>query len=183
MNWESPLAISIRDVTMKQEAESNGAKKIIIKSFAYEDPVAYIEHIDTPGHQVKFTEKLSVTHINSEVVQRLGKMVRDHGLHFIVFSGSWCKDCQEIIPILAKIKQVTSISMKIIAGAKLNLVIPPKWGSPSPPEMNELNIEKIPAILILDKSNHELARFYERPPPGKSLEHVLLDLVSHAVKP
>ncbi|HME52646.1 MAG TPA: thioredoxin family protein [Candidatus Lokiarchaeia archaeon] len=167
---------------MNKDTTITSPKKIIIKSFSYEDPVAYIEHIDTPSHQVKFTEKLSVSHINSEIVQRLGKMVRDRGLHFVVFSGSWCKDCQEIIPILAKINQVTRIPMKIVAGAKLNLMNSPKWGPPSPPEMNEFNIEKIPAILILDTGNHELARFYERPPPGKSLEHVLLDLVTGIVK-
>lgn len=166
---------------MKQDAENAGGKKIIIKSFAYDDPVTYIENIDTPGHQVKFTEKLSVSHINSEIVQKLGKIVNDNGLRFIVFSGSWCKDCQEIIPILAKIDQVTRIPMKIIGGAKLNLAKQPKWGAPSPPEMNDLNIEKIPAILILDPGNHEIARFYERPPPGKSLEHVLLEMVSKIV--
>lgn len=166
---------------MKQDTVNPGEKKIIIKSFAYDDPISYIEHIDTPSHQVKFTEKLSVSHINSEIVQRLGKMVHDKGLRFIVFSGAWCRDCQEILPILAKINQVTRISMKIIGGAKLNLAKQPKWASPSPPEMNELNIEKIPAILIINQGNHEVARFYERPPPGKSLERVLLDLVSKIV--
>ena len=164
---------------MKQDTTSPETKKIIIKSFAYDDPVAYIEHIETPGHQAKFIEKLSVSHINSEIVHKLGKMVHDQDLHFVIFSGSWCKDCQEIIPILAKIKQVTKIPMKIVGGAKINFAKSPKWGVPSPPEMNALNIEKIPAILILDVNNHELARFYERPPPGKSLEHVLLELVSN----
>ena len=181
MKEESAGVIPIRDVTIKQENVSHGAKKVIIKSFAFDDPVSYIEHIDIPSQQVKFTEKLSVSHINSEIVQRLGKIMREHGFRLVVFSGSWCKDCQEIIPILAKINQVTRIPMKIIAGAKLNLVKPPKWGSQSPPEMTEYNIEKIPAILIVDATNHELGRFYESPPPGKSLERILLDLVTKIV--
>jgi len=158
----------------------NPGEKVLIKSFSYPDPVSYIEHIDQPGHQVKFTEKLTVSRINPETAQRLGKVIHDNNLKFVIFSGSWCKDCQEMLPVLAKIHQVTKIPMRILGGAKFSIEKPPTWHSPpSPPEMNDLGIEHIPAILILDKGNHEIARFYERPPMGKSLEQHLLDIIEH----
>ncbi|MBN2153519.1 MAG: thioredoxin family protein [Candidatus Lokiarchaeota archaeon] len=156
--------------------------KVIIKSFSYGDPVSYIEHIDTPAHQVKFTEKLTTSRIMPETAQRLGKAIRDRGLKLLVFSASWCKDCQEVVPTLAKICQVTSIPMKILGGAKLSQKKPPTWHvPPSPPEMNELDIESLPAILFIDKNGTDVLRHYERAPAGKSLEQHLLDLLEAKV--
>nr|MDO8088494.1 thioredoxin family protein [Candidatus Sigynarchaeum springense] len=158
------------------------ANRIIIKSFAYDNPITYIEHIDVPAHQVRFTEKLAMSRIIPAHAQKLGKAIRDRGLKLVVFSGSWCKDCQEVIPALAKICQVTDIPMKILGGAKFSQQKPPTWHvPPSPPEMNELNIERIPAILFVDKYGVEVLRYYERPPAGKSLEQHLLDLVESRV--
>jgi hypothetical protein len=162
--------------------EGKPPSRVIIKSFAYDDPVAYIEHIETPAYQVKFTEKLTMSRINPETAQKLGKAIRDRGLKLVIFSGAWCKDCQEIIPILAKICQVTKIPMKLLGGAKFSQQKPPTWHvPPSPPEMNELGIERIPAILFIDKAGMEVLRHYERPPVGKSLEQHLLDIVGSRV--
>jgi thiol-disulfide isomerase/thioredoxin len=164
---------------------SNPDEKILVKSFSWTDPIAYIEHIDEPSQQVKFTEKLTVTRVKPEVAQKLGKLVRDYKLRFIVFSASWCKDCQEVLPALAKINQIANIPMKILGGAKINQLVQAngnKWHiPPSPPEMNTYNIEKVPAILILDGYLHEIARMYERPPPGKTLEAYLLGLIETAL--
>jgi thiol-disulfide isomerase/thioredoxin len=162
--------------------EGRPPSRVIIKSFAYDDPVSYIEHIDTPAYQAKFTEKLTMSRINPATVQKLGKAIRDRKLKLVIFSGAWCKDCQETIPILAKICQVTKIPMKILAGAKFSQQKPPTWHvPPSPPEMNELGIEHIPAILFIDNAGMEVLRYYERPPVGKSLEHHLLELVESKI--
>ena len=172
-----------RTYRVKWQMASNHDDKVLIKSFFWTDPIAYIEHIDEPAQQVKFTEKLTVTRVKPEVAQKLGKLVRDNKLRFIVFSASWCKDCQEIIPALAKINQIANIPMKVLGGAKVLAGREPReWHvPPSPPEMNEYNIEKIPAILILDSDLHEIARFYERPPQGKTLEGYLLSIVEAAL--
>ena len=72
--------------------------------------------------------------------------------------------------------------MKVLGGAKLKIKEPREWHMPpSPPEMNTYNIEKIPAILILDHDLHEIAHFYERPPPGKTLEAFLLSMIESAL--
>lgn len=164
------------------DLEGRPPSRVIIKSFAYDDPVAYIEHIETPAHQVKYTEKLTMSRIVPETAQKLGKAIRERELKLVIFAGSWCKDCQETVPILAKICQVTRITMKILGGAKFSQKKPPTWHvPPSPPEMNDLNIDRIPAILFIDKSGLEVLRFYERPPVGKSLEQHLLELVESKV--
>jgi thiol-disulfide isomerase/thioredoxin len=162
--------------------EGRPPSRVIIKSFAYDDPVSYIEHIDTPAHQAKFTERLTISRIVPGTAQKLGKAIRDRELKLVIFSGSWCKDCQETIPILAKICQVTKIPMKILGGAKFSQEKPPTWHvPPSPPEMNDLNIDRIPAILFLDKNGVEVLRYYERPPVGRSLEQHLLDIIESKV--
>ncbi len=162
--------------------EGRPPSRVIIKSFAYDDPVSYIEHIETPAHQAKFTERLTMSRIVPETAQKLGKAIRNRELKLVVFSGSWCKDCQEAIPILAKICQVTRIPMKILGGAMFSQQKPPTWHAPpSPPEMNDLNIDRIPAILFIDKNGMEVLRYYERPPVGRSLEQHLLDLLESNV--
>lgn len=156
-------------------------RKVIIRSFAFSDLIAYIEHVEPPLLQSKFTEKLAVSHVNPVDAQRLGRLVHENGLHLVVFSAAWCKDCQEVIPTLAKVNQIAAMPVKVLGGAKVNLQQPPQWHSPpTPPEFNELDIKKIPAILVIGKERRELARFYERPPPGKTLELHLLETVTNA---
>ncbi len=158
--------------------------KVIIKSFSFPNPLAYIENIDDASLQAKFTSSLANSHVNMTAVQNLGKIIQENQLKLVVFSAAWCKDCQAVLPVLAKIYQILegSIPMRVLGGAKVNLQKPPQWRSPpSPPEMNALGIEKIPAILVLDRNFTELVRFYERPPEGKTLEQFLHVLIQKAL--
>ncbi|MFX0098203.1 MAG: TlpA family protein disulfide reductase [Candidatus Hodarchaeota archaeon] len=153
-------------------------KKIIVKSWSYDDPISYITNIDIAQYQVKFSEKLSTSRIRPDIASKLGQVVLENKLKFLVFSADWCKDSQEVLPLLAKIYQVTKIPMKILGGIKKNLNPPPSWKvPPSPPEVLEYNVEKLPCILVLDKGSCEIARVYEQPPPGKSLEKHLLEVI------
>ena len=153
-------------------------KRVIVKSWSYDDPISYITNIDIAQYQVKFSEKLSTSRIRPEIASKLGQVVLENKLKFLVFSADWCKDSQEVLPLLAKIYQVTKIPMKILGGIKKNLNPPPAWKvPPSPPEILEYGVEKVPCILILDKNSYEVARVYEQPPPGKSLEQHLLNVI------
>nr|MDO8119450.1 thioredoxin family protein [Candidatus Sigynarchaeota archaeon] len=158
--------------------------KVIIKSFSFPSPLAYIEHIEDASLQAKFTSNLANSHVNVAAVQNLGKIIKENRLKLVVFSAAWCKDCQVVLPTLAKIYQILdgSVPIRVLGGAKVNFQKPPQWHVPSsPPEMNELGIEKIPAILVMDKNSTEILRFYEQPPEGKTLEQILSILIQKAL--
>ena len=157
--------------------------RVLIKSFSFPDPITYIEHINDASLQAKFTEKLAVSRISAEDAQKLGKFLYDNKLKFVVFSASWCKDCQTVIPLLAKINQIAKMPMQLLGDVKVNLQKPPQWHSPpSPPEINELDVKKIPAILVLNKNSKEIVRMYEQPPEGKSLEKYLVTIIQEALE-
>ncbi|MHA1791104.1 MAG: TlpA family protein disulfide reductase [Promethearchaeota archaeon] len=168
---------------MEKSQEYTPGNRVIIRSFYFSDPIKYIEHIENQKNQAKFIEKLSMSRIDPEVTKKLEHVIKKNKLQLVVFSASWCKDCQQVIPVLAKIYQETQIPIKQLGNVKVNLKKPPQWHvPPSPPEINELDVKKIPAILILDQGNIEIARIYEQPPEGKSLEQHLLDTITNALK-
>jgi len=52
-----------------------------------------------------------------------------------------------------------------------------KWRiPPSPPEIREFNVVKIPLILVFNKKGRKLGDIIENPPEGLSLEAALLKI-------
>ena len=47
---------------------------------------------------------------------------------------------------------------------------------PSPPEVKEFNVKKIPLIVVLNKNGEKLGEIEENPPKGTSLEKALLQI-------
>jgi len=47
---------------------------------------------------------------------------------------------------------------------------------PSPPEVREFKVEKVPTIVVFDTSSRELGKIIENPAPGKTLEEEILQL-------
>ncbi|MHA1998907.1 MAG: TlpA family protein disulfide reductase [Promethearchaeota archaeon] len=166
----------------KNPAAYKVGDKVIVKSFSFNDPTSYITNIQKASLQVKFTERLAVSRINTHVTSQLIEQIRKHKLKFVVFSADWCKDCWQVIPVLSKIYQFAKFPIRVLGGIKVNINTPPQWHSPpSPPEINFLEVEKIPAIIILDQKSIEIARIYEQPPPGKTLEQHLLKTIKEAI--
>ncbi|MBD3188557.1 hypothetical protein GF325_17130 [Candidatus Bathyarchaeota archaeon] len=166
--------------TMKSNTDHDlGKKRVIIRSPWHDNPIDYITNIEVPKFQSKFTERLAISSINTEVTRKLARLFFQHDLKLVVFSAAWCKDCQIVIPVLAKLYQMTKIPMKILGDVKVNQSGMPQWHvPPSPPEINELAVVKVPAIIILDDNNNELARIYEQPPEGYTLEQHMFKLLT-----
>lgn len=97
----------------------------------------------------------------------------------IVFSAEWCPDCVRNVPVLNLLAEATGIEVRvfghIMRDTKNNTR---KWAvPPSPPEVNEFNVPKIPLIVVLKKDGEKLGEIIENPPPEKTLELALLDIV------
>jgi hypothetical protein len=53
-----------------------------------------------------------------------------------------------------------------------------KWAvPPSPPEVDEFNVAKIPYMIVLKKDGEKAGEIVENPPQGVTLEKALLDII------
>jgi len=97
------------------------------------------------------------------------------------FSAEWCPDCHRNIPILGVIAEETGLEINIFGHLMRDLK---KTGGiwripPSPPEVQEFNVRKIPTIIVLDLEGNKLGEIIENPPADKNLEEALLDILDH----
>lgn len=97
----------------------------------------------------------------------------------IVFSAEWCPDCFRNVPVLDLLAEATSIEIRvfghIMRDDKSNTR---KWAvPPSPPEVEEFNVVKIPLIVVLKKDGKKSGEIIENPLPGKTLEQALLEIM------
>jgi len=110
-------------------------------------------------------------------VKELKNRAKDYLI--IVFSAEWCPDCFRNVPVLDLLAEATGIEVRvfghIMRDDKSNTR---KWAiPPSPPEVEEFNVVKIPLVVVLKKDGKKLGEIIENPPPGKTLEQALLEII------
>jgi thiol-disulfide isomerase/thioredoxin len=136
----------------------------------------YIYSLDRVPRELFLARKRTYL-LQPEAVEVLHKSVDDFVV--VAFSASWCKDCAEQIPVLALISEVTGLEVRIFGGVKkdpLNHVS--KWRiPPSPPEIVELHVDKLPAIVVFETDGNEVDRIEERPKKMPTLEQELCEIV------
>jgi thiol-disulfide isomerase/thioredoxin len=100
----------------------------------------------------------------------------------LVFSAEWCPDCHRHVPVLGLISEATGLEVRVFG----HLMRDPKrprgyWRiPPSPEEVEEFGVRRIPTIFVLDGEGRVMGEIVESPPAGKSLEAALLDILSGA---
>lgn len=94
----------------------------------------------------------------------------------VAIGADWCKDCVTNIPVLDLIREFTGLRVFILGGVKTDPLNSDRlWAvPPSPPEVDRLNINAIPAILIYSKDGKEIGRIIENPEITPTLEEELL---------
>jgi len=96
-----------------------------------------------------------------------------------VFSAEWCPDCYRNVPVLALIHDATGLEVRVFG----HIMRDPKsttrrWAvPPSPPEVEEFNVAKIPYIVVLSREGEKLGDITENPPPGVTLERAILAIL------
>lgn len=96
----------------------------------------------------------------------------------VVFSAEWCPDCHRNVPVLALLNKEAGLEVRVFGhlmrdskNDKRRWSIPP-----SPPEVDDFDVVKIPHIAVLDMKGEVVGEIIENPPEGKSLEQALLDI-------
>jgi thiol-disulfide isomerase/thioredoxin len=97
----------------------------------------------------------------------------------IVFSAEWCPDCFRNVPVLDLLAEATGIEIRVFSHIKRDDESNTrKWAvPPSPPEVEEFNVVKIPLMVVLKKDGEKSGEIIENPPPGKTLEQALLEIM------
>ncbi len=127
----------------------------------------------------RFVSRYEETEIPEEYLQRLQQLLT--GKTIIAFSAEWCKDCSNNIPVLARISEKIGVPFKILGGIKSDPKGKgPYWKSPpSPPEINELNIKRIPWIAVIDDEGNIHAIIDENPKYKQTVYEELIYLMSN----
>ena len=136
------------------------------------------DYVSTPSKAKEaFDKRRTEYKLDAAVIKELKKKAKDYTI--IVFSAEWCPDCVRNVPVLDLIAEATGIEVRvfghIMRDAKSNTR---KWAvPPSPPEVDEFNVPKIPLIVVLNKDGEKAGEIVENPPPGKTVEQALLAIM------
>jgi len=136
----------------------------------------YVMHMDEPFRS-RFLERMKAYSLKEDVVEELKKYVDE--IFVVVFSAEWCKDCTANVPVLALLAQKIALKARVFGGLKKDPFDPnEEWKiPPSPPEVKEFRVGKIPHIVVFHLTGQELGRIVEKPASGKTMEEEILQLV------
>jgi thiol-disulfide isomerase/thioredoxin len=124
-----------------------------------------------------FDKRRAEYKLDVAVVKELKKRAKDYTV--IVFSAEWCPDCMRNVPVLDMIAEATGLEVRafghIMRDAKSNTK---KWAvPPSPPEVDEFKVAKIPYMVVLKKDGEKAGEIIENPPACVTLEQAILDII------
>jgi thiol-disulfide isomerase/thioredoxin len=125
----------------------------------------------------QFAERKSIYTLDEETVEE----IRDHTgkVAVVAFSAEWCPDCHRNIPVLCLLNEATGMEVRVFGHLMRDAKNPEEmWRvPPSPPEVKEFNVVKIPLILVLNEHGETIGAIVENPPEGQTLEEALLEIL------
>ena len=128
----------------------------------------------------RFAERKSTYKLNKETVEKIKACAGSTVV--VVFSAEWCPDCYRNVPVLGLLSEETGLEVRVFGHLMRNVKDPnEKWAiPPSPPEVKDFNVIKIPHIIVLNEEGEKRGKIIENPPEGQTLERALLDILMKA---
>lgn len=140
-----------------------------------EDVKHYIE--SSKEKEPRFMERYDSYMLEEEVATKLKCHSQKYTIY--AFSAEWCPDCMRNIPVLARIQEATGLKTRIFGHLMRDAKSSTKrWRiPPSPAEVEEFDLIKIPSMYILDKEGNKMGEIIENPPTGMTLEAAVLNIL------
>ena len=128
----------------------------------------------------RFAERKSTYKLNKETVEKIKAHATSSVV--VVFSAEWCPDCYRNVPVLDLLSEETGLEVRVFGHLMRNVKAPnEKWAiPPSPSEVKDFNVVKIPLIIVLNEEGEKLGEIIENPLEGQTLEGALLDILQKA---
>ena len=144
------------------------------------------EYIAAPSDATEaFTQRLRDYELDPITTEKLKAYAGK--AYLFSFSARWCPDCKRNVPVLKLIQDATGIEVRVLGNIMRDAKNPnpstpdEKWKiPPSPPELLDFKVFKIPYIAVLDANGKELGAVIENPPTDMTLEEVLLAILESA---
>jgi thiol-disulfide isomerase/thioredoxin len=127
-----------------------------------------------------FAKRRATYRLKKDAVEGIRKLA-DRAF-VVVFSAEWCPDCHRNVPVLGLIAEETDLEVRVFG----HLMRDPKnikgiWKiPPSPPEVKEFEVTRIPLMIVLNSAGEEVGEVVENPPEGKTLEEAILEILMKA---
>jgi thiol-disulfide isomerase/thioredoxin len=138
------------------------------------DVFDYINDVKIERSKHAMKKRLQEYTPNPNSIDRLENI--DQKFHLIVFSAEWCGDCVAYVPALAK-----SLAIAKNAMVQARVVDSDNYRDMA----DEMNVRKLPTIIVFDKNWREIGRFIESPRKYGTVEEELcaiLDSTTGAAK-
>ena len=139
---------------------------------------AVAQYLSSVGKEAPaFTRQLEMYEVNKEVIEELREYA--DAVVVIVFSAEWCPDCHKNVPILGLVAEATGLEVRVFGHLMRDTQNSDEiWRiPPSPREVKEFNVTRIPKIIVLTKEGEKIGEIDENPPKGQSLEEAMLCII------
>ena len=140
------------------------------------EPIAdYLKTLEEK--EPRTAERRAAYRLDGDAIQK----IKEHsvGVVVVVFSAEWCPDCHRNLPVLGLIAEATGIETLVFGHIMRDSKSSTRrWAvPPSPPEVDEFKVERIPHIFVLDHMGIKIGEIIENPPVDKTLEEALLKIL------
>jgi thiol-disulfide isomerase/thioredoxin len=126
----------------------------------------YINTVRNPNSKQTMKRRVQEYQPKQEIVDKFSEI--DSRYFIVVFSAEWNGECRAQIPSLAKLlieAKNNNVSVKVVDFDENRDIA------------EEMQVLRIPTIVVHNKSWREVGRFVEKPQHGATLEEELWDIV------
>jgi thiol-disulfide isomerase/thioredoxin len=126
----------------------------------------YVNAIKNPTVKQTIKKRVQEYHPKADVIDKLSAVTDRY--FFVVFATEWNVECRTQLPNLMKVLSAANnaaINIKVIDFDENRDIA------------DEMNVLRIPTILVHDKAWREIGRFVEKPQMGSTLEETLWKIV------
>lgn len=133
------------------------------------EPMDYINRVRNEHVKQELKRRFQEYPLRSDVADKFGQILEKH--YFIVFVAAWSPDCYPIIAALAKL----SVTIR-----NSNLIFRVVEFDDYRDLAEELDVQRIPTIVVYNERRREIGRFIEKPHRFGTVEEELWCLIKGA---
>jgi len=130
------------------------------------EPMAYINQVRNEHAKQDMKRRFQEYMLRSDAVDKFGQIIERY--YFILFATAWSPDCHPIISALAK--------LSVSVGSN-NLVFRVIDFDNHRDLAEELNVQRVPTIVVYNDKWRELGRFTVKPRQFGTVEEELLSFI------
>ena len=131
----------------------------------------YVNNIRNPTVKSTIKKRVQEYQPKPQIIEKFSGLTDRY--FFVVFATEWNVECRAELPNLMKFLAATNnaaLNVKVIDFDENRDIA------------DEMNVLRIPTIIVHDKSWHEIGRFVEKPQHGETLEDDLWEIIQKHVQ-